>query len=68
VATIRRQGTPRRVHNIELFQDPEISDAIAGRFDLLNGLGGGAIPNYARKKRIAIRGSALRLHHRERWT
>ena len=53
VATIRRQGTPRRVHNIELFQDPEISDAIAGRFDLLKGLAA-SDPNYARKKRLAI--------------
>jgi uroporphyrinogen decarboxylase len=41
------------VHNIELFQDPEISDAIAGRFDLLKGLAA-SDPDYARKKRIAI--------------
>jgi uroporphyrinogen decarboxylase len=53
VATILRQGTPHRVHHIELFQDPEISDAIAGRFDLLKGLAAGD-PDYARKKRIAI--------------
>jgi len=41
------------VHNIELFQDPEIGDAIAGRFDLLNRLAA-SDPNYARKKRLAI--------------
>ena len=53
VATIRRQGTPRRVHHIELFQDSEISDAIAERFDLLTGLAANDT-EYARKKRLAI--------------
>ncbi len=53
VVTILRQGTPRRVHHIELFQDPEISDAIAEQFDLLAGLEAGD-PDYARKKRIAV--------------
>ena len=53
VATIRRQGPPHRVHNVELFQDPEISDAIAGRFDLLKGLAA-SDPDYTRKKRLAI--------------
>jgi uroporphyrinogen decarboxylase len=53
VATIRRQGTPRRVHNIELFQDPEISDAIAGRFDLLAELAA-SDPDYDRQRRLVI--------------
>lgn len=35
VANIRRRGTPARVHHIELFQDAEIRDAIAERFNLL---------------------------------
>ncbi len=43
VATILRQGAPRRVHHIEPFQDPEISDAIAERFSLLCVVGDAAI-------------------------
>ena len=35
---IRRKGTPRRVHHIELFLDAEVQDEISGRFDLLAGL------------------------------
>ena len=38
VAVILRQGTPRRAHHIELFQDTEVRNAIARRFDLLKGL------------------------------
>ncbi len=38
VACIRRQGTPRRVHCIELFLDGEVQDAICERFGLLEGL------------------------------
>ncbi len=53
LTTIMRRGTPRRVHNIELFQDTEISDAIAARFDLLRGLRT-ADPDYERKKYIAV--------------
>jgi uroporphyrinogen decarboxylase len=53
VATIRRQGTPRRVHHIELFQDPEISETIAARFDLLHDLAP-SDPDYARQARLAI--------------
>ena len=34
VDTILRGGTPKRVHHLELFQDVEIRDAIAARFDL----------------------------------
>ena len=35
VDNIRRRGTPERVYHIELFQDGEIQDAIAQRFNLL---------------------------------
>lgn len=31
---IRREGTPQRVHYIELFLDPEVSQAVADRYDL----------------------------------
>lgn len=31
---IMRQETPRRVHYIELFLDPEVNDAVAERYDL----------------------------------
>lgn len=34
LACLRRQGTPRRAHFIELFLDPEIQDALATRFEL----------------------------------
>ncbi len=38
VRCILRQGTPERVHFIELFLDPEVQDAICTRFHLLEGL------------------------------
>jgi uroporphyrinogen decarboxylase len=38
VRCIRRQGTPRRVHHIELFLDGEVQDAVGARFGLLDGL------------------------------
>lgn len=31
---LKRQGTPARVHFIELFLDPEVQDSVARRFDL----------------------------------
>ena len=34
IRCLMRTGTPRRVHHIELFLDPEVNDAIAHRFDL----------------------------------
>jgi uroporphyrinogen decarboxylase len=36
--TIRREGTPARVHVIELFLDYEMQEAVAERFGLLEGL------------------------------
>jgi len=38
LANLRRAGTPRRVHFMELGIDPEVRDAVCGRFDLLAGL------------------------------
>jgi len=38
VRCIRREGTPRRVHHIELFLDGEIQAAICDRFGLLDGI------------------------------
>jgi len=38
VRCIRREGTPHRVHHIELFLDAEVQDAVAGRFGLDDGL------------------------------
>ncbi len=38
LACILRQGTPSRVHHIELFHDGEIQDAICRRYDLDSGL------------------------------
>ena len=35
---IGREGTPYRVHNIELFLDDEIKEAVCDRFSLLDGL------------------------------
>jgi len=38
VACIRRKGTPRRVHYIELFLDGEVQQAIGKRFNVWDGL------------------------------
>ena len=38
VRCIKRQGTPQRVHHIELFLDREVQDAVCARWDLLDGL------------------------------
>jgi len=38
VSCIMREGTPRRVHHIELFLDWEVQEEIARRFNVLDGL------------------------------
>lgn len=38
LSTLRREGTPDRVHVMELFVDPEVQDAIADRFGPADGL------------------------------
>ena len=53
IDNILRKGTPERVYNIELFQDPEISDAIAERFDLTADIEL-ADPCHEQKKYIAV--------------
>ena len=53
VNTVARRGTPNRVFHIELYQDAEISEAIAERYDLAAGLDT-ADPWYAQKKYIAV--------------
>ena len=54
LATLRREGTPKRVHHMELFYDGEIADAIVARYDLLrNGKANHPFPEY--QKQIALR-------------
>ena len=53
VACIRRQGTPWRVHFIELFLDGEVQDAICERFGLLHGLDP-ADAHFGEQRQIAI--------------
>ncbi len=37
LATLCRKRTPKRVHHMELFYDPEVADAIVARYGLLDG-------------------------------
>ena len=53
IKTILRRGTPDRVHHIELFQDQEIRDAIADRYELTSGLNPDD-PDFERRKYIAV--------------
>ena len=53
LANLRREGTPRRVHYIELFLDAEIQEAICQRFDLTTGIGKDD-PHFAEKRQIAL--------------
>ena len=53
VRCILRQGTPARVHVIELFLDPEVQDAVCQRFDLLDGLDP-VDPTYDWKRQVRI--------------
>jgi len=50
---VRGNGTPKRVHHMELFHDPEIRDAIAHRFHLMENIPEGD-PDRERKKLIAV--------------
>ena len=50
---INRKGTPKRVHNIELFLDVEIQDAVCEKFRLLESLNSND-PYYFPKKQIII--------------
>lgn len=53
VDTIMRTGSPARVHHIELFQDPEINDAVCERYGLLAGIDPND-PYYDEKKTVAV--------------
>ena len=53
LANLRREGTPHRVHNMELFLDGEIQEAVCKRFDLTAGLIQ-ADPYFTEKRQIAI--------------
>ncbi|MHB0858356.1 MAG: uroporphyrinogen decarboxylase family protein [Anaerolineae bacterium] len=50
---IRREGTPERVHLVELFLDGEVEDAIIARYNLEIGLAPNA-PYYAEKRRMVV--------------
>jgi uroporphyrinogen decarboxylase len=53
VRCIRRQGTPKRVHFIELFLDGEVQQAICDRYGVLDGLDP-TDPYYDLKRQVAI--------------
>jgi uroporphyrinogen decarboxylase len=50
---ILRRGTPRRVHHVELFLDPEMQQAIVDRFGLEEGLDR-ADPFFALRRQVAL--------------
>jgi uroporphyrinogen decarboxylase len=53
LGVIRRQRPPRRVHHLELFLDPEVKDALAGRFGLEEGLDR-ADPRFALRRDVRL--------------
>jgi len=53
LGNLRREGTPSRVHYMELFLDGEVQEAICRRFDLDKGLSE-ADPYFAEKRHVAI--------------
>ena len=53
VAYIRRQGTPRRVHHIELFLDAEVQEAVVQSFGLREGLDPDD-PYFTQKRQIRL--------------
>ena len=53
LADLRREGTPRRVHFMELFQDGEINQAVCDRFGLLDGLDADD-PYFAEKRELRV--------------
>ena len=67
VDNIRRQGTPQRVFNIELFHDAEVIDAVVERFDQMAGQDRNS-PDYDRHKLIAFQGSAATTTSACSWT
>jgi uroporphyrinogen decarboxylase len=53
VSCLRREGTPKRVHYMELFLDDEIQDALCSRFRLADTLDW-ADPFFKEKRQIAL--------------
>jgi uroporphyrinogen decarboxylase len=53
LGVIRRQRPPRRVHNLELFLDPEVKDALSARFGLEEGLDR-ADPRFALRREVRL--------------
>ena len=53
IANLRRQGTPRRVHYLELFLDVEVQDAIVRQFGLEEGLDRND-PAFGHRRQIAL--------------
>jgi len=53
LGVIRRDRAPRRVHFLELFQDPEIKDAVVARFSLEAGLDR-ADPQFSLRREIRL--------------
>ncbi len=53
VRCISRQGTPKRVHSIELYLDEEVKQAICQRYDLTDPFDP-ADPFYEQKREIAL--------------
>ncbi len=77
VKCILRQGTPQRVHNIELFLDGEVQDVISKSFGLLDDLNADDL-HFEQKKQVrlqrflgydyvrqGIEGLEMPLHHIE---
>jgi len=54
IANLKREGTPRRVHHMELFHDGEVQRALIDRYDLGKGLDAGD-PNRGRWEYIRLR-------------
>jgi len=53
LACLRREGTPRRVHHIEIYLDEEIKQLLCARFGLLSGLDP-ADRYFALKREVAL--------------
>ncbi|MBX7258359.1 MAG: hypothetical protein K1Y02_18490 [Candidatus Hydrogenedentes bacterium] len=50
---LRREGTPKRVHHIELFLDPEVQEAVCERFELIPDVSPDD-PFFAQKRHLAV--------------
>ena len=53
VKCVRREGTPSRVHHIELFLDGEVQNAISERYGIADGLDS-ADPFFPHRRQIAV--------------